>query len=246
MAASPSREAPNPQAVAANQLTVAGNACGPTALLNSFRFGTKNWQRASLALGGENDKQRIQTIIRRYGMRPSNHINGRARWSKKGVNIADLEDIANEMTVGQALPIVRQDVLFLKQGESQEKLLKRVHYQLNTSLAKGLPPVLSIRRYAKRGKGGEWIVLDAHFVTLTSIPRKLEKGARSFPVTYVDPWGGKTCQGSIGIPARAILSDAPVTSPCLEAVFPQASVGRKLARPGEPTALTLAAMLGRW
>lgn len=240
------REAPNPNAVVANQLVVAGNACGPTALLNSFRFGNSNWQRASGALVGENDKQRIYTIIRQYGMRPSKHINGRARWSKKGVNIADLADIANEMTTGQALPIMQQEILFLKPGETQGKLLKRVHYQLNTSLAKGLPPVLSLRRYAKSKKNGQWTVLDAHFVTLTAIPRKLGKGERTFPVTYLDPWGGKTCQGSIGITDRAILSDAPASSPCLEANFPQAAVGKKLARPGEPTALTVAAVLGRW
>ena len=246
MAAPPNREAPNPTAMVANQLVVAGNACGPTALLNSFRFGNKDWQRASGALAGENDKQRISTIILQYGVRPSKHINGRARWSKKGVNIADLTDIANEMTIGQALPIVQQEILFLKPGETQEKLLKRVHYQLNTSLAKGLPPVLSLRRYAKRDKTGQWTVLDAHFVTLTSIPRKLGKGDRSFPVTYLDPWGGKICQGSIAISNRAILADAAASSPCLEADFPQASVGRKLIRHGEPTALTVAAVLGRW
>lgn len=245
-AAPPIREAPNPTAVVANQLVVAGNACGPTALLNAFRFGNTSWQRASGALAGDNDKQRIYTIIRQYGMRPSKHINGRARWSKKGVNIADLTDIANEMTTGQALPIVRQEILFLKRGETQEKLLKRAHYELSTSLAKGLPPVISLRRYAKRGKSGQWTVLDAHFVTLTAIPKSLGKGDRSFPVSYLDPWGGKTCQGSIAIANRAVLADAAASSPCLEAVFPQASVGKKLLRPGEPTALTVAGVLGRW
>jgi len=246
MAAPPTREAPNPGAVAADQLVVSGNACGPTALLNAFRFGNTNWQRASTALAGDSDKQRIYSIIRQYGMRPSKHVNRRARWSKKGINIADLADIANEMTVGQALPIVEQEVLFLKPGETQEKLLKRVHYRLNTSLSKGLPPVLSLRRYAKRAATGQWTVLDAHFVTLTSIPAKLGKGDRSFPVTYLDPWGGKSCEGSISITNRAVLADAAGSSPCLEADFPQAAVGKKLLRPGEPTALTVAAVLGRW
>ncbi|MES2441048.1 MAG: hypothetical protein V4584_18440 [Verrucomicrobiota bacterium] len=235
--------------VPANQLVVAGNACGPTALLNAFRFGNPDWQRASDAIAGETDKQRIYTIIREYGMRPSDHIKGRPRWSRKGVNLADLRDIANEMTRGRFLPSVNQDVVFLKRGESQEKLLKRVHRLLNTSLAKGLPPVISLRRYARRGKDGkppQWTVLDAHFVTLTVLPGKLEKGARSFPVTYIDPWGGKVCQGSIAITNRAVLADAATASPCLEADFPQASVGKKLARPGESTALTVAAVLGRW
>jgi hypothetical protein len=248
-AASPSIEAPNPTATPANQLSVAGNACGPTALLNAFRFGNPAWQRASSAIAGETDKQRISSIIREYGTRPSSHIKDRARWSRKGVNLADLADIANEMTRGQFLPIVSQEVLFLKPRETQQALLKRAHRHFETSLTKGLPPVISLRRYVKRAQKGrppEWIVLDAHFVTLTSVPRKLGNSDRSFPVSYIDPWGGKICQGSISIPERPILSDDVLRSPCLVAIFPQASVGKKLVRAGEPTALSVAAVLGRW
>lgn len=243
-AASPLREAPDLTVAAANQLVVAGNACGPTALLNAFRFGNADWKRAYNSITGTTDKERINTLIRESGMRPSNYIKGRPRWSRKGVNIADLCDMANETARGKMLPLVSQEVLFLKKGESQEKLLQRAHQRLDVSLSKGLPPVLSLRRYALRGS--QWIVLDAHFVTLVSMPRKLEKGARSFAVTYADPWGGKISTGSIGIPDRPVLSGLASTSPCLEAVFPQAAVGKKLARSGEPTPLTLAAALGRW
>ncbi|MEO5917267.1 MAG: hypothetical protein ABIS50_23760 [Luteolibacter sp.] len=243
-AAPPLREAPNPTAITANQLVVSGNACGPTALLNAFRFGNPEWQRASNAITGETDKQRIYTIIREYGMRPSVAIKGRPRWSKKGVNLTDLCDIANEMTRGHYLPQVSQEVLFRTSGETPEKLLKRVHARLNTSLEKGLPPIISLRRFVKRGK--LWVPLDAHFVTVTAIPRKLEKGSGSFAISYIDPWGGKACQGSIVIPQHPVLADTPGDSPCLEADFPQASVGKKLVRAGEPTALTLAAVLGRW
>ena len=235
--------------VPANQLVVAGNACGPTALLNAFRFGNPDWQRASNAIAGDTDKQRIYSIIRESGMRPSHSIKGRPRWSRKGVNLADLHDIANELTRGHFLPLTSEEVLFLKPGETQEKLLRRVHSRFETSLAKGLPPVISLRRYALRRENGNppaWVVLDAHFVTLTVVPRKLEKNARSFPVSYIDPWGGKICQGSISIPDRAVLANAAANSPCLEAVFPEARVGKKLIRPGEPTALTVAAVLGRW
>lgn len=235
--------------VPANQLVVAGNACGPTALLNAFRFGNPDWQRASNAIAGDTDKQRIYTIIRESGMRPSNSIKGRPRWSRNGVNIADLRDIANELTRGHFLPLTSQEVLFLKPGETQEKLLRRVHGRFATSLAKGLPPVISLRRYALRRQDGgppAWVVLDAHFVTLTVSPRKLEKNARSFPVSYIDPWGGKICQGSIAIADRAVLANAAADAPCLEAVFSEALVGKKLIRAGEPAALTVAAVLGRW
>ena len=96
------------------------------------------------------------------------------------------------------------------------------------------------------GNPSAWVALDAHFVTLTAVPQKLEKNARSFPVSYIDPWGGEICQGAISIPDRAILANVAAGTPCLEAVFPQARVGKKLIRPGEATALAVAAVLGRW
>lgn len=238
------REAPNPAAIPANQLVVSGNACGPTALLNAFRFGDASWQRASDALTGETDKQRIYTIIREYGMRPSAHLTGRPRWSKKGVNLADLTDIANEMTRGRFLPQVRQEVLFRSSRETPAKLLARVHSHLETSLKKNFPPLISLRRYVMRG--GTWMALDAHFVTVTAVPRKLDKNALSFAIRYVDPWGGKFCQGAVALPDRPVLADATAESPCLVAEFPDASVGKKLIRRGETSTLVPAAVLGRW
>ena len=249
LAAPPLREAPNPQATPANQLVVSGNACGPTALLNAFRFGSPAWQRASDAIVGDTDKQRIHTVIRESGMRPSASIKGRPRWSRKGVNLVDLCDIGNELTRGRFLPLMEQEVLFSNPGESQRKLLGRVHQRLETSLEKGLPPIVSLRRYVRRGENGrppEWLVLDAHFVTVTAVPRKLEKNATSFSISYIDPWGGKISQGAISIPTRNVLADEAAASPCLEAVFPEAAVGKKLMRPGESSVLTVAAALGRW
>jgi hypothetical protein len=233
----------------ADQLKVAGNACGPTALLNAFRFGNKDWLRAEDAISGEGDKQKIYTIIREYGMRPSKHFKGRPRWSSKGVNLADLCDIANEITHGHFLPLVNHQVTFKKPGESQQAHLKRVYQLLETSLKKGLPPLISLRRYVKRSVDGgpaTWTILEAHFVTLTVIPTKLGRGVRTFAVSYIDPWGGQICQGQIAISERGILSEEAAQSPCLEAIFPQASVGKNRVRAGEPQALTVAAILGRW
>jgi hypothetical protein len=235
--------------VPANQLLVSGNACGPTALLNAFRFGNPSWQRVAAAVPGDNDKQHITAIIRQRGIRPSAHIQGRNRWTPKGVNLADLCDMANEMTRSQFLPAIRQEVLFRTANESQPDLLKRVHSRLKTSLAKGLPPIVSVRRYVLRPAKGvppQWLIIDAHFVTLTTVPAKLEKSARSFPVTYIDPWGGKICQGNISISDKGILTDDPAASPCLAADFPDVSAGKKFVRPGDTTVLTVAAALGRW
>jgi hypothetical protein len=249
LAASPLREAPNPTAAPANQLSVAGNACGPAALLNAFRFGAPHWQRASSAVTGDNDREKILTIIREIGMRPSKHLPDRARWSRLGVGLSDLRDMGNEMTIGHSLPQLAEEVFFLKPRETPEKLLRRVHKRFDTSLAKGFPPVLSLRRHALRkqpGKAAHWVVIDAHFVTLTAIPRRLEKHPRSFSVRYIDPWGGRHCEGVIRIPELPLLVDGNGAACCLEAVFPGTPVGLKRLRSGDASVLVLAAAIGRW
>ena len=44
---------------------------------------------------------------------------------------------------------------------------------------------------------------------------------------------------------QALAAEA-AESPCLEADFPEAAVGKKLLRPGEVSTLTVVAVLGRW
>jgi hypothetical protein len=248
-AAPPLREVANPAAVPVNQLVVSGNACGPAALLNAFRFGNNNWRRASDAIAGENDRERVLTVIREIGMRPSKSVPGRPRWSRRGVNVADLRDMANEMTAEHWLPQVGEEMCYLKPRETPEKLLRRVHARLRVSLAKGLPPILSLRRHALRvqsGQPAQWTSIDAHFVTIMAVPGRLEKNARSFSVRYIDPWGGRFCEGEIRIPAQVVMPDGNGRPACLEACFPQSSVGAKLVRQGEKTVVVPAAVIGRW
>ena len=249
-AAPATRDAPNLAAAPANQLVVSGNACGPAALLNAFRFGDPAWQRAATALAGSTDKASLLRIIREIGMRPSKHAPGHPRWSRRGVSVLDLQDMANEMRIGQSLPPLSAEVLFLTSRETPQQLLHRVYQRLDNSLAKGLPPILSLRRYALRRQPAtaapQWVVIDAHFVTLTALPRKLARSASGFAVSYLDPWGGKHCQGNIGIPALPVLADAAGSSACLEADFPQTPARTNPPPGGEKTVLTIAAAIGRW
>lgn len=241
--------APSMAAPAVNQLTVAGNACGPAALLNAFRSGNKDWMRAFDAVEGSTDRERILSVIRKPGMRPSSHSKGVARWSKRGVSVADLRDIANELTTGLYLPMLSEDVFFRQTRETPERLLARIHQRLGKSLEKGLPPVLSLRRYvlrpAKDGTPG-WVVLDAHFVTITSLPRKLPRGAVSFPVSYIDPWGGRRLDGVLAIPEVPVFPDETGHSSCIEARFPKSAVGASQVRKHEKSALIASAGIGRW
>lgn len=235
-------------AVAVDQLAIAGNACGPAALLNAYRFGNRHWQRAAAAVPDDNDERRLRSIILTRGTIASAHLPGRPRWSRNGVNIADLCDIANEINGENFLPHLSHEVLFSQPRETPEQLLRRVHRQLEQSLAKGFPPILSIRRFVfRQAPDGtrHWVAVEGHFVTLISMPRKLDRNARSFPVAYLDPWGGRHCEGVIAIAGQPFLAPPGSPSPCLQAVFPQALVGDKLVRRGETTIIGAPAMIGR-
>jgi len=238
------RTAPKADAAPANQLAISGNACGPAALLSSFRCGNDTWQRAASSLTGTTDREQLGQWIRRHGLQPSGTLKGRKRWTNAGINVEDLVSATNEMTRPLYLPAVVQDDLFLRRGETAEALLRRTHQRLEKSLSKGIPPLLSLRRFVLRG--GKWIPLQGHFVTVTAVPRKLGRDARGFSFQYLDPWGGKRGQGEFRLPAGPLLAAAGQISPCLETLVPDANIARKEVRRGEITAVIPAAAIGRW
>lgn len=238
------RQAPNPSAPPVNQLKVSGNACGPAALIASFRCGNESWQRAATLLPGDDDKAHITQWIRRYGLRPSATLKGRTRWSNSGINVADLTLAANEMTAPLLLPSLLQDDLFLRPKEKPEALVRRVRERFDRSLSRGFPPVLSLRRFVLRN--GSWIPVQGHFVTVIEVPRKVPPGENEFRFTYLDPWGGKRATGTLKVPSDPILTDSRGDSSCLVADLPGANIGLKEVRKGERTVVVPAALIGRW
>lgn len=219
-----------------NQLDLAGNACGPAALLNSYRFGNPEWRKLSEEPPGLSDRERIRAIARGPAMRESASLPGRARWSKNGINISDLRDIANEMARSAYLPTMTISTLLMNPIESKEAQLRSVHTILARSLSEGIPPIVSIRLYAKRN--GAWTPIQAHFITVTSVPSRLERGASGFPIEFVDPLGGKSKEGRIEI------GSDPGMNFFTEAKFPTVTIGKNSLRPGEKSYLAVAAALG--
>lgn len=194
--------APNPQAKAANQLAIAGNACGPTALLNALRFGAPPYQTAAAAIPGNDDRAQLRHIIIQHGGRRSTLIPQRNRWSRRGINAADLTDIAHELTAPHG---ARRVKLILPQGHDA---FHTTYRQLAQSLRRGFPPIISLRRYA----GTQ--VIDSHFVTVLQVPDQLPADATSFSMDYLDPLGARKCQGKIHIPQNSptpLLADLPLT-----------------------------------
>lgn len=240
----PMRQAPNPGGQAANQLSINGNACGPAALLSSYRCGNETWQKGGASLAGGNDKEQLGRWIRAHGLRPSETLRGRKRWTAAGINVEDLITAANEMGKPLYLPALTHDGLFVQRGEDGQELLQRTWKRLNASLEKGIPPMLSLRRQVLRK--GQWQPVQGHFVTVISVPAKLGKGESGFPVVYLDPWGGKKAEGRIKIPDRPVLTAAGNPPPCLIADFPSANIGAKQVKKGETTAVVPETVIGRW
>ena len=238
------REAPKADAAPVNQLAISGNACGPAALLASFRCGNDAWQRAASSLAGTTDKEQLGLWIRRHGLQPSATLKGRKRWTNAGINVEDLVVATNEMTRPLYLPAVTHEDHFLRSGEQPAALLRRTHQRLEKSLSKGIPPLLSLRRFVLRG--GKWVPLQGHFVTVTAVSKKLGSKEDGLSFAYLDPWGGKRSQGELRLPSSQILATPGQPSPCLEALIPDANIAKKEVRKGEVTAVIPAAIIGRW
>ena len=237
-------QAENLEAKPFNQLELAGNACGPAALLNSWRFGAPKWRKLSETPPELSDRDRIRSIARGPAMRESSSLPGRARWSRNGINLLDLRDVANEIGTKEALPPINHKTYFLEPRESQWSHLRRIHADLASSLGRGFPPILSIRRFVERN--GSWIAVQGHFVTIVSVPVAPNSGQTSFEVRYIDPLGGKLLKGNIAITSDSFLGQSVEKAPNLEAIFPDFTAGKRSVRPGEKSYLAVSAGLGRF
>ncbi|MGB6219742.1 hypothetical protein [Haloferula sp.] len=234
-----------PQAVAGpvNQLVVSGNACGPAALLTSFRCGDENWQAVAEIIPGKSDRSKLLYIIKAHGLKPSVSLKSRKRWTRDGINPEDLTQIAGELAALKGLPAPKSESLFRKGRETPLKLVDRTHDRLRDSLKRGFPPLLSLKRYVFRQ--GQWQPIQGHFVTVVRVPEKIDRKATSFTFTYFDPWKGAKHEGTLKIPAEPLISTDNQTSACLESVMPSADIGRKLLKPGEKSFIIPVGFIGR-
>lgn len=237
------RWAPHAVAGAVDQLEVAGNACGPAALLASFRCGSEKWRAASERIPGKSDRSKLLYIIRAHGLQPSSSLKNRKRWCRDGINVEDLTDIATEIARIGGTPALRGESLLRKGRESPERHLDRLHDRLRDSLKDGFPPILNLRRHVLRD--GKWIALEGHFVSIVMVPEKLPRRARSFDFIYFDPWGARKCGGTFRAPSQPLMAPDGGEAVFLEADVPQARIGRAMVRAGESTVVVPTVMIGR-
>ncbi len=250
--------APTTEAKAVNQRVIDKNGCGPTSLMNAYRFGSPAWHVGYDKLGANIDstnKQKFTDLVNRFGIHISRH-NGMVRWDKRnGISTPDLCDMANDYQRSRRtnLPQLSVYTHFNPSDEANVTLLQDVHKKLRNSMLKGFPPILTIKRFTQRSMGGFliWKQVHGHFVTLYEIPGRIAPEATSFKIKYVDPWGGRILTGTVKIPEQSFYAiDSTLSknlkfrkSPTLVVDFPHSSLGRHLIRKGERNVAILASSI---
>ena len=181
-------------------------ACGPAAVMNALRFSKGREAEIFSQLVGAKDAVRLRFLIDRwFAGRDSLVAIKTKRYGPHGCFTQDLLAGFNEMLgEHQQEPVVGQ---FLDRAWSEkdgEKVLepaadyvRRVHELLADSLRDGLPPVISLRSFVARRHDGpaslfRWEMARAHYVVVTSVPKKLADHDLGFRFEYVDSNGAKT------------------------------------------------------
>jgi len=167
----------------------------------------------------------------------------------------DLCDMANDLQKSRNshLPKLHVNSHFNPIGVADHHLLQKVHKKLRNSMLKGFPPVMTVKRFAHRtfGKVKIWKQIHGHFVVLHEIPSKLEPQATSFPIKYIDPWGGRILSGTVKIPESQYYATDGTKSrnykrfktPALIIDFPNSNLGSHLIRKRERSVTILASSI---
>ena len=120
-----------------NQSRVGEAACGPCALANALNHGDPATRRAFQELSGGSPESRVETLIARYGTKPSETYGPRrGRFSPEaGLTADDMPYLTNDVLATGKLPGVRGEYLDSPGSEEGHDHLRRIHGLL-TDLAR--------------------------------------------------------------------------------------------------------------
>jgi hypothetical protein len=176
-------------------------ACGPCALANALLHGDAGGRRAFQALAGEDSGQRVETLISRYGVRPSETYGskrGRFLYGA-GLTCEDMPFLANDILGESGLPPVHGNWLDQAGNEDERAHLQRLHGLFKSSLARGLPPVVEVRAFSAgpgAAKAGNWVNVYAHWLALIGVePAELPAKSSGFSCRFADSFTGRVIPG---------------------------------------------------
>ena len=170
-------------------------SCGPCAVGNSLLRGDLAGRRAFGALPGGTADARLDTLLARYGRRPSETYGAKRRRFEPGQGIAndDLLNLSNDLLADARLPGVRGQWLDRVGEEAGTAHIRRVHGLLKSSLTSGLPAVVEIRSFAADAASSKepWVNLSAHWLALASVEPELAAEALGFGCRFADSSSGR-------------------------------------------------------
>lgn len=189
-----SLDAPNLNAQIIDQVPIHALGCGPIALFNAYRLSSDRWRGPTQKIT-VTPQQGFKYFTKTYCSRFSRNSYLKRRWDEKnGIRPDDLTEAINEFHKKAKLPRVSLKRLFIKGDQSHQDLLVELHTHIQQSIQNGFPPLLSISKFSRittLNGGHRWAETGSHFITITSIPKKLAVHARTFNFSYADPWRGK-------------------------------------------------------
>jgi hypothetical protein len=176
-------------------------ACGPCALANALLNGDAAGRRAFRALPGNDSAQRVETLISRYGAKPSETYGSkRGRFlSGAGLTCEDMPFLANDLLGASGLAPVRGNWLDQVGNEDERTHLQRLHGLFKSSLARGLPPVVEVRAFSAdptASKQPSWVNVYAHWLALIGVePAELPAKSSGFTCRFADSFTGRVIPG---------------------------------------------------
>ena len=179
--------------------TEASGSCGPCALANALLNGDAGGRRALHTLGS-NSGQRVDTLISRYGSKPSETYGpSRGRFVYgAGLTCEDMPFLANDVLGAAGLARVRGEWLDQAPGEDERAHLQRVHGLFQASLARGLPPLVEVRAFSAGPAAAKptWLNVYAHWLALIGLePAELPAKSSGFTCRFADSYTGRVIPG---------------------------------------------------
>lgn len=195
------RTPPDAPPEAVSQQAVGNMACGPCALANALAHGDAACRRAFARLDGDTPLDRVETIIRKFGDKPSETYRGRrTRYlSGEGTTAEDIPLYANSLLGSVDLAPVKGQWLNVRAGESSRAHLRRMHKVFSDALAAGMPAVVEVRSFGANTvaeKGPEWNGLQGHWMPVVGVePATLPVRATGFVCRFADSAAGTIIEG---------------------------------------------------
>jgi len=179
-------------------------ACVPLSCIYSLKHGGDNFKQIYATLPGDTAQQKCSNVVKLLGLKQSEEYPGFLLVRPDGgVGNSDVDDFFNAILAKYGGNALRGEFANKLEGEFPREHLIRLHKCLASSIANGVPPIVTFRSLEpeQNRKDGlvSWKAAYAHAVTITDIPTSLEDHQEGFQFDYIESKYGTKKQGYLHI-----------------------------------------------